>query len=45
VVWLRNPGLDVSSRAIRARVRAGHTVRYLVPEAVAHYIARHRLYR
>ena len=45
VVWLRNPGLELSSRAIRARVRAGRTVRYLVPEAVARYIARHRLYR
>ena len=45
VVWLRNPGLDLSSRAIRARVRAGRTVRYLVPDAVARYIARHRLYR
>ena len=45
VAWLRNPGLDLSSSAIRARVRAGRTVRYLVPDAVARYIARHRLYR
>ena len=45
VTWLRNPGLAVSSSAIRARLRAGQTVRYLVPDAVARYIARHRLYR
>lgn len=45
IAWLRNPGLDLSSRAIRARVRSGRTVRYLVPDAVARYITRHRLYR
>jgi nicotinate-nucleotide adenylyltransferase len=45
VARLGNPGLDVSSTAIRARVRAGRTVRFLVPDAVAAYIARHRLYR
>jgi nicotinate-nucleotide adenylyltransferase len=45
IAWLRNPGLEVSSSAIRARLSAGRTVRYLVPDAVARYIARHRLYR
>ena len=45
VVWLDNPGLDLSSSGIRARVRAGRSVRYLVPDAVAAYIARRRLYR
>jgi nicotinate-nucleotide adenylyltransferase len=45
ITWLDNPGLDVSSSAIRARLRAGRTVRYLIPDAVARYIARHRLYR
>jgi len=45
ITWLRNPGLDVSSSAIRSRLRAGRSVRYLIPEAVARYIARHRLYR
>jgi nicotinate-nucleotide adenylyltransferase len=45
VVWLDNPGLELSSSGIRARVRAGRSVRYLVPEAVAAYVARHRLYR
>ena len=45
VVWLDNPGLELSSSDIRARVRAGRSVRYLVPDAVAAYLARHRLYR
>ena len=38
------PRIDVSSTLIRARVAAGEPVRYLVPEAVADYIARERLY-
>jgi len=45
VVWLGNPGIDVSSSVIRQRARAGRSLRYLVPDAVARYIARHRLYR
>jgi nicotinate-nucleotide adenylyltransferase len=44
VVWLANPGLDVSSRALRQRARAGRSLRYLVPDAVDRYIERHRLY-
>jgi nicotinate-nucleotide adenylyltransferase len=38
------PRLDVSSSAIRAAVAAGASVRYLVPDAVAAYIAAHGLY-
>lgn len=45
VVWLDNPGLDLSSSGIRARARAGRSVRYLVPDAVAAYMVRRRLYR
>jgi nicotinate-nucleotide adenylyltransferase len=45
VVWLDNPGLEVSSRALRARVRAGRSIRYLVPDAVARRIERRGLYR
>jgi len=30
---------------IRDRIRNGQSVRYLVPEPVARYITRHRLYR
>ena len=35
---------DVGRAEIRARVRAGRSIRYLVPDAVAEYIAAHRLY-
>ena len=45
LIWLDNPGLELSSSAIRARARAGRSVRYLVPDAVARYLARRRLYR
>jgi nicotinate-nucleotide adenylyltransferase len=39
------PRVDISSSAIRARVRAGRSIRYWVPDAVADYIATHGLYR
>ena len=45
VVWLDNPGIAISSRELRARARNGRSLRYLVPDAVATYIERHRLYR
>jgi nicotinate-nucleotide adenylyltransferase len=38
------PRIDVSSTLIRRRVAAGEPVRYLLPDAVADYIARERLY-
>jgi nicotinate-nucleotide adenylyltransferase len=44
VTWLANPGLDVSSSALRSRAARGRSLRYLVPDAVARYIERHRLY-
>jgi nicotinate-nucleotide adenylyltransferase len=39
------PGLPLSATAIREQARAGHSVRFLVPDAVADYIAERGLYR
>lgn len=39
------PRVDISSTDIRARVRQGRPIRYWVPDAVAEYVAAHRLYR
>jgi len=39
------PRLELSSSDIRARAAAGRSVRYLVPDDVALYIAEHQLYR
>ena len=39
------PRLDISSSLIRRRVAAGLPIRYLVPDAVADYIAAEGLYR
>jgi nicotinate-nucleotide adenylyltransferase len=44
VTFLAGPLLGVSSTGIRARIRAGRSIRYLVPDAVAQYIADHGLY-
>jgi nicotinate-nucleotide adenylyltransferase len=43
--WLDGPHIQVSASDIRARAAAGHSVRYLVPDAVAAYIGDHELYR
>lgn len=45
VTYLEGPRLGVSSTALRERVAAGRSIRYLVPEPVAAYIASHDLYR
>ena len=39
------PAVDISSTDIRARVRAGKSIRFLVPESVAEFIETRRLYR
>lgn len=39
------PAMDISSRAIRARVAAGEPIDEFVPPAVAQYIAEHGLYQ
>ena len=45
VVLLDNPPVAISSSALRSRARAGRSLRYLVPDAVAASIARNGLYR
>lgn len=39
------PELDISSSAIRDRLRRGESARYLLPDAVRAYALRHRLYQ
>ncbi len=39
------PALAISATAVRERVRRGQSVRYLVPDAVADYLAERGLYR
>ena len=43
--WITMPRIDISSTDIRSYVAAGHTARFLVPEAVAAYVETNGLYR
>jgi nicotinate-nucleotide adenylyltransferase len=39
------PALEISATGIRRRCAEGKSIRYLLPDAVAHYINTHELYR
>jgi nicotinate-nucleotide adenylyltransferase len=41
---IRVPAVDISATEVRRRVREGRSIRYWVPDAVAEYVGRHRLY-
>jgi nicotinate-nucleotide adenylyltransferase len=45
VDYLGGPRIGLSSTALRGRVAAGRSIRYLVPPAVEAYIVEHQLYR
>ena len=38
------PAIEISATEIRRRVREGRSIRYWVPDTVAEYVTRHRLY-
>jgi nicotinate-nucleotide adenylyltransferase len=44
VMFLPGPLLPISGSVVRRRVAAGRSIRYLVPDPVARYIADHALY-
>jgi nicotinate-nucleotide adenylyltransferase len=44
ILLVGSTALGISSTDIRARVRHGASIRYLTPDGVADYIAKHRLY-
>ena len=43
--WLAMPLMDIASSDIRARLKSGRSIRYLVPPAVERYLRQHRLYQ
>jgi nicotinate-nucleotide adenylyltransferase len=45
VRFFRAPGVDIASQDLRRRVRAGESIRYLVPDGVARIISDRGLYR
>ncbi len=42
---IEGPHIGISGSDIRARIRAGRSIRYLIPDSVRNYIERHGLYR
>ena len=45
ITLVEAPGVAISSTELRERVAANKPIRYLVPDAVAAYVAEHGLYR
>ncbi len=45
LIFAENPLIDISSSIIRERVRAGLSIRYMVPEGVQRHIQQRGLYR
>jgi nicotinate-nucleotide adenylyltransferase len=43
--WVDVPPIDIASREIRRRVRAGESIQAVVPHAVEQFIQSHHLYR
>jgi nicotinate-nucleotide adenylyltransferase len=43
--WVQMPLLEISSTGLRARVRAGRPISYLLPLTVEAYIREHKLYK
>ena len=44
ITVVETPGVAISSTELRQRVAEGRSLRYLVPDSVAAYIAEHGLY-
>ena len=42
--WLEMPQVDIASSSIRFKLKAGRSIRYLVPPSVERYIQQHQLY-
>lgn len=45
ILLLPTPPVAISASDVRARIRSGRSIRYLVPDAVREYIEERRLYR
>jgi nicotinate-nucleotide adenylyltransferase len=45
IVFLRTPGVDISSTELRNRIALGKSIRYLVPHSVEDYIHNNKLYK
>lgn len=45
VVFVDAPEIGISATTLRERLRADHSIRYQVPDAVERYILSHKLYR